>query len=105
MPKGLTNAPAAFQRFMNDIFADMMDINVIVYLDDILVYSNNLSKHKRHVREVLHRLHASQLPVPEKPWNLISLDFIEKLPPSSSGYVILLYWSLLIISLSRDSSF
>ena len=37
MPEGLTNAPAAFQRFMNNIFANMMDINVIIYLDDILV--------------------------------------------------------------------
>ena len=42
MPEGLTNAPAAFQRFMNDIFADMIDVNVIVYLDDILVYSDDL---------------------------------------------------------------
>ena len=46
MPEGLTNTPAAFQQFMNDIFMDMIDINVIVYLDDILVYSrstNNMS--------------------------------------------------------------
>ena len=46
MPEGLTNAPAAFQRFMNDIFTDMIDINVIVYLDNILVYSNDLMEHK-----------------------------------------------------------
>ena len=56
MPEGLTNAPAAFQRFMNDIFMDMIDINVIVYLDDILVYSNDLSEHRQHVWEVLRRL-------------------------------------------------
>jgi len=36
MPEGLTNAPAAFQRFMNDIFTDMIDVTVIIYLDDIL---------------------------------------------------------------------
>ena len=48
MPEGLTNAPAAFQQFMNDIFADMIDINVIVYLDDILVYSDDLTEHKPH---------------------------------------------------------
>ena len=46
---------------MNDIFADMIDINVIVYLDDILVYSDDLTEHKRHVREVLQRLHANGL--------------------------------------------
>ena len=56
MPEGLTNAPAAFQRFMNDIFADMIDINVIVYLDNILVYSDDLAEHKCHVWEVLRRL-------------------------------------------------
>ena len=61
MPEGLTNAPVAFQRFMNDIFTDMIDINVIVYLDDILVYSDNLAEHKRHVQEVLRRLRANGL--------------------------------------------
>ena len=61
MPEGLTNAPAAFQRFMNDIFMDMIDINVIVYLDDILVYSDDLAEHKRHVREVLWRLRTNGL--------------------------------------------
>ena len=49
MPEGLTNAPAAFQCFMNDIFTDMIDINVIVYLDYILVYLDNLTKHKLHI--------------------------------------------------------
>ena len=61
MPEGLTNAPAAFQRFMNDIFADMIDVNVIVYLDGILVYSNDLMEHKQHVREVLRRLRTNSL--------------------------------------------
>ena len=41
MPEGLTNTPAGFQRFMNDIFADMIDISVVMYLDNILVYSDN----------------------------------------------------------------
>ena len=45
MPFGLTNAPAAFQRFMNDIFSDLLDVCVVIYLDDILIYSNNISKH------------------------------------------------------------
>jgi len=41
MPFGLSNAPGAFQRFMNDIFADMLDVCVVVYLDDILIYSSD----------------------------------------------------------------
>ena len=53
MPFGLTNAPAAFQRFMNDIFSDLLDVCVVIYLDDILIYSNNMSEHHRHVKEVL----------------------------------------------------
>src|SRR5882724_9088500 len=61
MPEGLTNSPAAFQLFMNDIFADMIDIIVIIYLDDILIYSDNISEHKAHVKEVLCRLHANGL--------------------------------------------
>jgi transposase InsO family protein len=56
MPFGLSNAPAAFQRFMNDIFADMLDVNVVVYLDDILIYSDTPAQHRKHVREVLRRL-------------------------------------------------
>jgi hypothetical protein len=45
MPFRLTNAPAAFQCFVNDIFSDMLDICVIVYLDDILVYSEDPALH------------------------------------------------------------
>jgi len=61
MPFGLTNSPAAFQRFMNDIFADMLDVCVIVYLDDILIYSDNMELHQKHVREVLRRLRQNGL--------------------------------------------
>ncbi|KAJ3560477.1 hypothetical protein NP233_g10816 [Leucocoprinus birnbaumii] len=56
MPFGLTNAPAAFQRFMNDVFSDLLDICVTVYLDDILIYSDNIDIHRSHVHEVLKRL-------------------------------------------------
>ena len=56
MPFGLTNVPAVFQRFMNDIFSDLLDVSVTIYLDDILIYSDNPADHKQHVREVLRRL-------------------------------------------------
>ena len=61
MPFGLTNAPAAFQCFINDIFSDMLDVNVIAYLDDILIYSDNPDNHPEHVCEVLRRLRANNL--------------------------------------------
>jgi Reverse transcriptase (RNA-dependent DNA polymerase) len=43
MPFGLMNGPASFQRFMNETFADLLDICMVVYLDDILIYSNDPS--------------------------------------------------------------
>ena len=56
MPFGLTNRPTAFQQFMNDIFGDLLDQCVVVYLDDILIYSDNPEQHTKHVREVLWQL-------------------------------------------------
>ena len=53
MPFGLTNAPTAFQRFMNDFFSDLLNVCIIVYLDDILIYSEDMMQHKKHVKEVL----------------------------------------------------
>ena len=41
MPFGLTNAPTSFQRYINKILVEKLDIFVIVYLDDILIYTNN----------------------------------------------------------------
>jgi len=61
MPFGLTNAPAAFQRFVNLVFADMLNVCVVVYLDDILVYLDNMEDHTKHVREVLRRLRQHKL--------------------------------------------
>ena len=61
MPFGLTNAPIAFQQFMNNIFSDLLNVCVVIYLDDILIYLNNMSEHHRHVKEVLKRLHKAGL--------------------------------------------
>ena len=56
MPLSLLNAPAVFQRFIKNIFTDLLDVHVVVYLDDILIYSDNLEEHKKHVKEVFRRL-------------------------------------------------
>ena len=61
MPFSLTNAPMAFQRFMNNIFSDLSDICIVIYLDDILIYLNNMSKHYQHVKEILKRLYKAGL--------------------------------------------
>jgi len=41
---------------MNDIFSDLLDVSVVIYLDDILIYSDNMDDHKKHMKEVLRRL-------------------------------------------------
>ena len=56
MPFGLTNTLAAFQRFMNNVFSDLLNVCVVVYLDNILIYSNDITQHWSHVKEVLKRL-------------------------------------------------
>ncbi|KAF8687099.1 hypothetical protein RHS03_09998, partial [Rhizoctonia solani] len=61
MTFGLTNAPAAFQHFMNKLFKDLLDVCVIIYLDDILIYSKDDATHTQHVHEALRRLMENQL--------------------------------------------
>ena len=61
MPFGLYNAPSVFQRFMNNLFRDLIDVTVIVYLDDILIYSEKPGEHEGHVKEVLRRLKENHL--------------------------------------------
>jgi hypothetical protein len=59
MPFGLSNAPAAFQRFMNDIFGDLLDVCVIVYLNNILIYSDKyVPTQKAHQRSPPQTLEA-----------------------------------------------
>ncbi len=61
MPFGLSNSPSVFQAFINDVFRDMLNCWVIVYIDDILIYSDSYKDHVKHVRVVLQRLIAHQL--------------------------------------------
>src|ERR1700731_3970478 len=61
MPFGLTNVPAMFQHFMNNIFSDLLDTYIVVYLNNILIYSKDLKQHIEHIREVLRRLQKNGL--------------------------------------------
>ncbi|KAF8749397.1 Chromo (CHRromatin Organization MOdifier) domain [Rhizoctonia solani] len=61
MTFGLTNAPAAFQHFMNNLFKDLLDVCVIIYLNDILIYSKDDATHNQHVHKVLRRLMENHL--------------------------------------------
>ena len=53
LPFGLTNRPATYQQYINNVLFNYLDIFCIVYLDDILIYSEDLLKYKLHVRKVL----------------------------------------------------
>jgi hypothetical protein len=61
MPFGLTNAPAMFMDLMNRVFQPYLDQYVVVFIDDILVYSNSHLEHEQHLRVVLQTLRENQL--------------------------------------------
>ncbi|KAK8663978.1 hypothetical protein V6N13_083783 [Hibiscus sabdariffa] len=61
MPFGLTNAPATFCTLMNQMFHDFLDKFVVIYLDDIMIYSTSLREHEEHLRLVMERLRQNQL--------------------------------------------
>ena len=61
LPFGLCSAPASFMRLMNQIFDDLLDVCVIVFIDDVLIYSKTKEQHDKHVRLVLDRLREHSL--------------------------------------------
>ncbi len=82
MPFGLSTAPATFQRMMNTIFFEMLDKGVLIYLDDILVYSKTIDEHKKLLDRVFYYLNLNKLYLKEKKCSL----FLEKI--NFLGHVI-----------------
>lgn len=66
MPFGLTNAPAVFQALVNEVLRDFFNHSVFTYLDDRLIFSQNLEEHIVHVRQVLQRLCENKLYVKQE---------------------------------------
>ncbi|KAL0385859.1 UNVERIFIED_CONTAM: Retrovirus-related Pol polyprotein from transposon [Sesamum radiatum] len=61
MPFSLTNAPVTFSTLMNQVLHGFLDEFVVVYLDDIVIYSRTLANHVEHLRQVLARLREYEL--------------------------------------------
>jgi len=82
MPFGLTNAPSTFQNMMNHIFSDMLDVGVLAYMDDILIYTDTEERHDNTIRKVLRRLQENGLAVSTEKciWKTQEVEFL--------GYII-----------------
>ena len=61
MPFGTANAPSTFQHYVNDTLRPYLDIFCTAYIDDILIYSDDLNKHRKHVELVLQALRDAGL--------------------------------------------
>ena len=61
MPFGITNAPSQFMNMMNDVLSDYLDDFVLVFLDDILIYSRTVEQHTEHLGKVLEALRKHHL--------------------------------------------
>jgi len=82
IPFGLVNARATFQTMMNKILTEFLDHGVVVYLDDILIYSENMDDHIKLVQKVLNRLEQHDLAVSlkESVFNQEEVEFL--------GYIV-----------------
>jgi hypothetical protein len=79
---GMINAPATFQRMIQSILSDLLDMGVVVYIDDILIYAKTLEEHDRLVIEVLRRLTQHHLTVVAEKcaWGVTEVEYL--------GYII-----------------
>lgn len=75
MPMGLSAAPLTWQRAINTILADLISNGVFVYLDDVIVYANNIEKHNEVLREVMQRLKQHNLQLKISKCNFFAREF------------------------------
>ena len=87
MAFGLTNAPATFCNLMNDVFSEYIDRFVVVYLDDIVIYSESLRDHITHLRLVFEKLREHKLYVKREKCEFARKEVIFLGHKTSSGRV------------------
>ena len=73
LPFGLTNSPATFCTLMNQVFHEYLDKFVVVYLDNIVIYSKTLEGHIEHLRKVFDKLREHHLFVKREKCVLVTL--------------------------------
>ena len=61
LPFGLYNPPSTFQGMINDVFCDMLDVGVITYMDDLLIYSKTIEEHGAMARKLIDRQRKARL--------------------------------------------
>lgn len=79
---GITNAPATFQSMINTISSDLIDIGVLIYINDVLIYTETKEEHNRIVYKVLKRLQENKLAINPKKcvWSQAQVEYL--------GYII-----------------
>jgi hypothetical protein len=78
MPFGLCNAPATFQDMVNHIFRDMMDLGLLAYIDDLLIYAKTVEEHDEIVKEALRRMRVHKLAISAEKceWRQSEVEFL-----------------------------